>query len=619
MTSLRYPELEVLWYENDPDALSCCVCGELIAPEAIIRTFRLQPLRNDHVYRQQPSRTISVPDKSILLYDRHLKCAVDAKYIAVSHVWDSDLAIAQKEGRTGTPSERTQVLVYTLPLRIYDSVADQLGSGRELWHDYISVPQWIDKRKILAAIPDIFKLADFTLVHLDDVPRVSVERLRSETPDDRIMGVTGVCNARWFRRVWTAMEFIRSTKLHVLLEDYHMADGGGDLFFSEMNAIWDEEVERRGSVYEIERLIGARASKNLVPWMLGPLQDIRAHKSTVFAHAFSLLSTRQCSQPHDFFYAILGLLSIDLEETKLHDDDREACAQIARACMDSGDYSPLLMTPRNPNDYKFNAYHDVNVWGLGAQSSTPSVPDGLRVQPRGGLVLKAEKIGTVTACKRLSMSMTVPSWLVHVIQAALDCSGPDLNAFVATVGTRICGQDTQEILERLAHRGGRERLQKTLVEWHDSETERRSPQWMEDRCSSITRAMGLSDVSLWKGAKFKGESPMAFVSARGRTIHGHWCSVFAAACPVCHKHFLYRAALTRPPSEVLGAAAYRIPGLSYELALKDGVGIIVKDGHIIGRMVWACPACPCHMMERVEVRFPDLLMPMPNMNMYAGK
>lgn len=56
------------------------------------------------------------------------------------------------------------------------------------------------------------------------------------------------------------------------------------------------------------------------------------------------------------------------------------------------------------------------------------------------------------------------------------------------------------------------------------------------------------------------------------------------------------------PSFILDATLYRIPGLQYEWSLKDGVGIIVKDERILGRMgLWKTHACSCRTLKQIEL------------------
>lgn len=59
--------------------------------------------------------------------------------------------------------------------------------------------------------------------------------------------------------------------------------------------------------------------------------------------------------------------------------------------------------------------------------------------------------------------------------------------------------------------------------------------------------------------------------------------------------------LLEPPSQILGAVAYRIPGLKYVFTHEGGAGILVKDSRIVGCFVWGIPTCNCPNPEEVEV------------------
>lgn len=56
----------------------------------------------------------------------------------------------------------------------------------------------------------------------------------------------------------------------------------------------------------------------------------------------------------------------------------------------------------------------------------------------------------------------------------------------------------------------------------------------------------------------------------------------------------------------------------YAFSLKNGVRIIVQDGKIIGRVVWARPACDCHVVEDSELEYPEWEMSDLNEFMYGG-
>ncbi|KAL1622575.1 hypothetical protein SLS56_008686 [Neofusicoccum ribis] len=578
-----------------------------------MRTFKKRPIHSD-TSDLTHSKVINVPAGAIAIYDRCLECLTSGiTYVTISHVWDPEVSAAQDSGPTAAVAASAQKASYSFPLNVYQGIEDSLGKAVEIWHDYISVPQWNEelKKPILMAIPELFSHASFTLVHLHDVSHRSVLHLRGATPLDRIRGLTDICNAMWFRRIWTAMEYVRSERVNVMFDDYRVFNGTSDLFLGEMEEVWSDEIRRQGNVHEVEELVG---TSNLVPWRLGPLHDIRILKQTSFGHAFSLLSRRICTKKHDFFYALLGIVKADMDQ--VDGNDREACRQIAAKCMEADDYSPILMLPRcetQGHSHYHHGYHDVRPWGLGKQTCAPSIAHGISINS-DTISLKAERIGSIHSAEGFQpMDFNEMEMFAHLARTVCRQTEPNLSEFVSTLGTRMCGQDTDEILERSEMSGGI-----LLVEsvYSDLLAPPKVFDWSAGDNSSINwlaEASGLSNHSLRKAPKMKGETPLHFLRARGGSIHGGATgAILEIHCHRCHKGSLYRAALLKHPSKVQMATAYRIPGLSYEYTLSDGIGIIVQDGKIIGRMIWARPACECREIEEVELEYPQWEMPDPN-------
>jgi hypothetical protein len=51
----------------------------------------------------------------------------------------------------------------------------------------------------------------------------------------------------------------------------------------------------------------------------------------------------------------------------------------------------------------------------------------------------------------------------------------------------------------------------------------------------------------------------------------------------------------------IGDTVYRIPDLSYGGSLENGVGLVLRDGRVTGRMIYGPPACLCEIPELVEI------------------
>lgn len=602
--SKEFPTLESLWCHPDPCTLTCYGCTQQIHPRPLVRTFRVQ---SEALAGAQTSTTrILALGRTILIYDRHIKCARDVDYVAVSHVWNKTVSKVQnKEGDQGD-IEEARVLALTLPMRIWDGLSQALGAGREMWHDYLSVPQWQEdvKRPILNHVAFIFSQAAFTLVHLDDISRQCVQQMRSGgTIRARAKGVARICNAAWFSRVWTAMEYVRSSSTSVMLDDYKLFEDVHDVFLHEFHSSLDMIVKERGDFYEAETL--AR-DYGMVPWQLGPLTLMRNQKVASFAEAFSMLVRRSCRSNRDFFHALSGILNPKWKTPPDFDKYGDACMAFARDCLRDGDYTPVLMSPRPVDDHPGGigmGYHDLEIWGLGPLECVPT--NSLSVSRAQNPVLKVERIGPVRFIKKLEFRRLHPDILFsYIADMALDFTGPDVDDFVTTVGTRLYGQSTPEILERLMETDRRPFLERTLVDRFNSQGGQEP--WQVEMTDKIALALGLSTTDL---KSCEGLPPMRFMRAHGGTMHlGPRGALVGITCPSCLGSFLFRAALYVPPSEALGAVAYRIPGLKFRSTLKDGIAILVKEGKVIGRMVWAVPACPCHTAEEVEIQlnpFPE--------------
>ena len=156
------------------------------------------------------------------------------------------------------------------------------GQGKrfEIWHDYISVPQWQAevKRAIIQKIPQIFERAMLTTAYLSDLDAANISAMREgRTSTERCRGISNICNAKWFSRVWTAMEFTRSPNICFMTKDFilvnkhlhgiseqhlHGTSAHHDLV-EELEHKWSTEIGEDGSATRIEALVGM--GYNLVP------------------------------------------------------------------------------------------------------------------------------------------------------------------------------------------------------------------------------------------------------------------------------------------------------------------------------------------------------------------
>lgn len=213
-------KLSALWCEEHPDDLRCVECQLPLGSDALVRTLRVV---DSDATATTPnfSRVYDSIGRKILLFDRHLSCMEDVNFATISHVWDPEVFDVQNHGHStnAVTDEKIARKVLSSANSIYESLEKETSSSIEMWYDYLSVPQWHDplKMKILSLIPKIFQNSRFTLVVMEDVTAKVLARLRDgKSLEERVSGITGVCNAKWFSRVWTMMEFVRANHLRVM-------------------------------------------------------------------------------------------------------------------------------------------------------------------------------------------------------------------------------------------------------------------------------------------------------------------------------------------------------------------------------------------------------------------
>ncbi|RBQ76126.1 hypothetical protein FVER14953_11826 [Fusarium verticillioides] len=154
-----------------------------------------------------------------------MDCVVSSKILfsAVSHVWDLNISKAQQQQKAGPETPEAARRVLDTSARIYNGIERPGYEARELWLDYISVPRWSDalRSNILPIMDKLFSTAETTVLYFDDVtPNVVNELYKDERTPERLSSVISVCNFKYFKRVWTAMEFIRSERARTMISNY---------------------------------------------------------------------------------------------------------------------------------------------------------------------------------------------------------------------------------------------------------------------------------------------------------------------------------------------------------------------------------------------------------------
>lgn len=566
-------------------------------------------------------------NETMLIYNRHLECLIEStRYVVISHVWNPEVADLQyRKAQTSASADDVERIICEVPTRICLGFATSLTGRFEIWHDYISVPQWLPaiKIQIILAIPRIFKKSSLTVAYLSDVDKNSVKEMRAGySVYERCRGISNICNAKWFSRVWTAMEFTQSRELRTMLEDFTLIEDHAvhRPLMQESYHAWLDQERNQGDPIVIEQMV--KMGSNLVPWQLGPLELIRgqSHRGirTSFGIACDLLLRRCVTIRRDFFHALLNVLDTGLTEPQLSADEQEAMVQVARSCIKVGDFSPFFMIPASirtgPTEMEIRScgYLDLTSFAMGREAAPPTFTDVRFCSTFDNPTIQAENIGSVQRIQRVVWSQQEPlKSLSILVRFSLESTGPKVDVFINTLAGRLYGQIPGKVFDRLKEEDRMTRLQLILETLHTSNSE-----YPDDQISWIAEAMGLSNTSL--GHPRSPLTPMRFLQRHGGTLHlADHGAVVSITCHSCHESFLLLVALLKPDSHVIGAIAYRIPGLQYEFTHEGGTGFLLKNGRIVGRFIWGTPTCACLKLEEVNVVLHDMPLPQPNTFRYG--
>ncbi|KAF4344561.1 hypothetical protein FBEOM_1459 [Fusarium beomiforme] len=603
--------LEKLWREPTEENLQCLQCQKPFASGALIRTFRIEPPDS---YGPGSSAVVSTSQGDIILFDRHIDCVVkcEIRFSAVSHVWDPKISKVQQQRKTVKETPEAAHRVLDIASNMYKGIQRPGYESRELWLDYVSVPQWSDalRSNILLIMHKIFSTAETTILYFDDVSPTVIEQLYNEKrSQERLKSVISVCNSKYFKRVWTAMEFIRSDRVRMMVSNYtYLLDLDDPAFLSQAFKAWNDEVKQHEKVHDVEKKV--QMGKNQVPWSLGTLKEAKSLKRINFGMATALLCKRGCRDRMDFLHALRGIVRAKYFEL-LSSDFKTEYYRIAWECLKVGDFSPLLITPfmgaievRGPGHWSDFGYNDVFTWQLGRESRPPALmKDTLFNDVNQRLTIRVEDIGIVSTISKPDRASPMKNFSCAA-KVALEIEGPDVKGFVEALG-RMYPATASTTMEILEEKNEVNHLQRVLKKIYNTPEMSSWPmdgpdgiKWLADALSFSKLRPGASQTIL--GLNF---------AAYG-TIH---CSPFnytvGITCMGCHKMLAHKVGSFVLPARLRSARAYRIPGLKYTCSKDNGVAILVRDDKIVGRMVWATPACACQRTETITLGLPDFFLP----------
>jgi len=594
----------------------CLICSAGFDPpqQPPIRTLSLSVAQDD------PGNTSTT---FLRIHNRHLHCIVkhDIQYIPISHAWHQPVSLAHLSKLS---NKQAKHLVYQVPVQSLIAAIDKFGPDTEIWHDYISVPQWQTdtQQRLLLQLPTIFAHPQTCLMHVDDFSTESLGKIfrtfettttYALSSEERLQEIAKFYNARWHQRMWVALELAHSQKACILTKEYNV--------FKDEKVLSDSFLDFvdyfRNEIRLIAQQLGHQRFLELFyELQLKELNYLRKETNPCFGEVFSLIASKECSEPRDRHLAIasfLGMRSHDeLCEQFRGKTTSEVCEWVWKTALQQGDCGPLLLvqsptsklTPHNPRWIAGAREMKSEMWRLGRLVQPPGTT--ICTSTDGPLRLKLESVGTITDVRFCESTTTAKleqeQEFCHIVRAVLTCLSCRTSAgFVSAMG-RIYPVVLSCYFD--------EALPITFEEYVNS-----NPDFvltLDNLLSEFRRYLNEHDEFMQQtiaqeiidllSLSSPSASKVGFSRITWNMMEGCFCYMPAVAsihCHTCDQDFPFRLELLGEPADV--AEVYRIPGLQYASTLQNGTGIVVSRGEIIGRMRSGTPACSCKLLVDVEL------------------
>lgn len=414
------------------------------------------------------------------------------------------------------------------------------------------------------------------------------------------------------------MEFIRSGRVRIMTSDCTYLDDLDDpAFFNRLYDVWNEELRHYAQAQHLEAKVkmgkSGKNGKNQVPWSLGALREAKALKRVNFAMGSTLLSKRGCRDQMDYLHALRGIVPAS-SATPMSSDFKMEFYQVAWECLKAGDLSPLFITPfmemgdpRGPGHWSEFAFSDVFTWSLGEERHAPVLDGEIRFNDIGQLLsMNLQEIGVVSVVRQ-PRELTKHDLLLsfsYAAKMALEFDGPDAKDFVAAM-QRTHGAIPLIVMKNLEAKKEVQRLQNALTSNFNKPSLPRWPIQGRDGVRWLADALSLSQVRDGGTQSILAENS----SGSGTTHCAPHDYTVGITCMGCYRIFAHKVASFVPPTELRFARAYRVPRLHYRLSHRNGLALLVQKDRVVGRMMWATPACACTRTETVTLRMPKLFLP----------
>ncbi|KAG4255594.1 hypothetical protein FPRO03_04543 [Fusarium proliferatum] len=599
----------------------CVSCGKHFLPdgEPPIRTITAgtsnsQPSVID--ITQEP-----VSPWNLRILNRHMSCikAKRVNYVPISHAWHPTVATAQDLRLESIDVSR---LVYQITSKTLLALTAKFP-GCEVWHDYLSVPQWRPEvqQRLLLLIPEIYNHAAKTLIHLDDVRATHLSgQVKDSSYDKFIVDLAAIIRSRWFDRMWVTLEYIQSNDVLILTEDYTVCDAYARDVCHHLDTAHSKWVKKRSNSIVTEDIWKQNTTlKRMTSWI-----DMEAWKNEHDMHrtlgwAIGILGHRRCQYTRDYFLALGKMLNFRPEQDPLVlIENRFAYFfSLATYALQQGDHSPLLFIPSpgeetDPRAPWLRGYSTGTwkLWDMGRchrKATSQSVIRDGKIQP------KLQTVGVIETFDYYNFGGDAESVVDYILSKVV----------------RASGQDPQALCEAMDRIFPRSEEKAYNMEWKDVKTVNFSSSTVKydlDKIQGHLEKYGpllevkprqevtqqrleiakklIRVLKLSKEGKLARESRLELAAGEADWFLREYSTpmegISQIRCKICGRRSVFRLVMWGEPTPDV-AQVYRIPGLLYDENVPDGIGIVVERDMIIGKMIYGTPACGCCKFEFVEL------------------
>ncbi|CAM1511679.1 Fc.00g091920.m01.CDS01 [Cosmosporella sp. VM-42] len=553
--------------------------------------------------------------------NRHFECIKrkKIKYFPISHAWHSSVSSAQEAGTETLEATR---LAYQVPVKTLWSIYRKSGSV-EIWHDYLSVPQWFPdfQQALLLAIPEIYAYPSGIMIHLDDIRGVQLNMLhRNATYRTFLEGLASLSQSRWFSRMWVALEYLQGQDVSIISEDFEIMP----FFAAELNDVVDENMGKYQAHNGQDKFGRDSKARGHEYSRTASWTDMETWKSEekfrTFGTAIHILAERHCRDARDYVFAISGLLGLtrtgNETDNALSGNTFPLYLTTARYALERGDYTPLLLTPPRGEvaDERATWLHGHSkrsdiVWDLGMCHEPARYQSIIQ---EGKICPALEHVGIIEEFEYSDFNyQDRTAMFLGVAQKIFKCSGTSPQQFCSAIDRifPLCANKalyshwnitTIQAKEMVEYDYGRVA---DLIKHMDLQAEDVSIDNVRRASAAtdeLTKLLGVQGPQKLTGTcRLKEAYNEAYwYKCRG---YDQMEALARVRCSFCGRRSLFRLSMWEAPIRE-EAQVFRIPGLLYDLTIPGGIGMVISGKKIIGRMSYGTPACDCHQIKEVEIQ-----------------